>query len=353
MLRNAAAVDLFCGVGGLTHGLIKSGIRVLAGVDLDSTCEFAYEKNNKRAKFIGMDIADPDLPDLLNDLYPSKGVRILVGCAPCQPFSAHTQKYKGMRKDKKWGLIKKFGKVLKELEPDVVSMENVPLLQKQDIFLDFITELEEDLGYEISAEVVDCTAYGIPQKRKRLVMLASRLGPISLDPSKATSPKMTRETIGDLEPIPAGGVSTQDRLHRARGLTEINLERIQKSRPGGSWRDWDESLLAPCHRRSSGQTYSSVYARMEWDTPSPTITTQFNSFGSGRFGHPEQDRALSLREGALLQTFPPNYEFFPKDLPEELISAERLSTHIGNAVPVRLGQIIGKTIVKHILTHTA
>ena len=156
------------------------------------------------------------------------------------------------------------------------------------------------------------------------------------------------QTIKKLKKIEAGEVYVKDLLHQARGLTAINLERINQSKPGGTWHDWDKRLRAPCHRKASGSTYSSVYARMEWYKPAPTITTQFNAYGTGRFGHPKQHRALSLREGALLRTFPKNYQFFPKDIDLKEISAERIATHIGNAVPVNLGWAIGRSIVKNI-----
>jgi DNA (cytosine-5)-methyltransferase 1 len=128
-------------------------------------------------------------------------------------------------------------------------------------------------------------------------------------------------------------------------LNDLNLKRIRQSQPGGTWRDWDEELLSPCHKKKSGKSYSGVYARMSRDNLAPTITTQFYNYGTGRFGHPEQDRALSLREGALLQTFPPDYEFID---PKMKIYFKSIGTQIGNAVPVRLGYIIGISIIEHI-----
>ena len=134
-------------------------------------------------------------------------------------------------------------------------------------------------------------------------------------------------------------------MHRCAGLTEINLKRIRQSKPGGTWRDWDKNLILRCHKKETGKSYGSVYGRMKWDEPSPTMTTQFYSLGTGRFGHPEQDRALSLREGALLQTFPEDYQFFQN---VENMSIGTISRHIGNAVPVDLGKIIGLSIKKHL-----
>jgi DNA (cytosine-5)-methyltransferase 1 len=143
----------------------------------------------------------------------------------------------------------------------------------------------------------------------------------------------------------AGGSDPNDSLHRASSLSKLNLERIKASKPGGSWRDWDKSLLAECHRKQSGKTYPGVYGRMEWDTPAPTITTQCFGYGNGRFGHPEQDRAISLREAAILQTFPEDYCFLPHT---ERISFSRIGRMIGNAVPVRLGEVIALSILSHL-----
>ncbi len=145
--------------------------------------------------------------------------------------------------------------------------------------------------------------------------------------------------------LEAGGVCDHDPLHQARQLSPLNLKRIRASRPGGTWRDWDKSLRAACHRRKSGKTYPSVYGRMTWDNPSPTITTQYYGFGNGRFGHPDQDRAISLREGAILQSFPKTYQFVPKGVP---IYQNIIGRLIGNAVPVNLGSAIGKSIVLHV-----
>ena len=338
------AVDLFCGVGGLTHGLIKSGISVSAGVDLDESCKYAYEKNNK-ARFLSKNIKEFTATEL-NDLYNQDDIKILVGCAPCQPFSKHTQKNKEREQDEKWGLLYYFLGLIKEAKPIVVSMENVPQIAKYKIFDDFVKGLENE-GYFVSYKPVFCPNYGIPQNRTRLVLLASKLGKIELLPPthKRDEYKTVSDTIGDFEHIEAGKYSKKDFLHRAATLTDINLKRIKKSKPGGSWKDWEEGLRAQCHQKESGETYSSVYSRMRWDFPSPTITTQFYSFGTGRFGHPKQDRALSLREGAMLQTFPRKYKFWDRKTP---FSFKKIGVYIGNAVPVRLGEIIGRSIIRHI-----
>ncbi len=337
------AVDLFCGVGGLTYGLNKSGIKVVAGVDVDEKCKFAYEENND-ALFIHKSIQEITSKEIL-ELYPSRCLKVLVGCAPCQPFSKHTYKKKNRDTEENWGLLYYFLKLIKEVEPLVVSMENVPQITKHKVFSDFVEGLQS-INYSVHWQNVYCQDYGVPQNRRRLVLLASKLGEITLIPPthEPENHKTVKMAIGRLEPIQAGTSSRKDRLHKSASLSEVNLNRIGQSVPGRSWRDWDKKLRADCHRKESGDTYSSVYARMEWSKPSPTITTQFFSFGTGRFGHPQQDRAISIREGAVLQTFPRRYKFIPPDSPVE---HKRLGRYIGNAVPVRLGEIIGKSIVRH------
>ena len=136
-----------------------------------------------------------------------------------------------------------------------------------------------------------------------------------------------------------------DTLHRASKLSKINKKRIKKSVPGGTWKDWDEKLRLSCHKKSTGQGYRAVYGRMEWGKPSPTITTQFYGYGNGRFGHPEQNRALSMREGAILQSFPPDYKFIDVNHPQ---TNRQIGVHIGNAVPVKLGEAIGRSILDHL-----
>jgi len=342
--HSVAAIDLFCGVGGLTRGLIKAGIPVLAGFDIEENCRYAFETNN-RSTFIREDIRELAANRLLK-IFGKKHYRVLVGCAPCTPFSRHTLKLGQRRRGAKWFLLNSFTNLIEEVKPDVVSMENVPELQKSQVFDKFLKSLRR-LGYDVSSSVVFCPDYGIPQNRKRLVVLASRHGEINLLP-KTHSPdhyRTVRDQIGMLPVIRDGETHPSDRLHRARLLADVNKRRIRQSKPGGSWLDWDESLLLECHKKATGKTYPSVYGRMHWDEPSPTITTHFTTLGTGRFGHPSQHRALSIREGAMLQTFPKAYKFAA---PTEPTNFRALGIQIGNAVPVRLGTIIGRSILKHL-----
>ncbi len=334
-------VDLFCGVGGLTCGLEKAGLEVVAGYDLDASCEYTYTHNNN-AVFINKNIREVTGKEI-KKLLRGYNIKILAGCAPCQPFSRHQKDKKNRKKHKDWKLLYEFGRLVREVKPHIVSMENVPELEKEQVFKDFVGILEE-LNYKVTYKTVNAADYGVPQRRKRLLLLASRMKKIQFIEPTHLRPVTVREVIGDLPPIVAGVQNTIDNLHVAAALSEVNIQRIQHSVPGGTWRDWPEELVLECHKKASGQSYSSVYGRMRWDDVAPTITTQFIGYGTGRFGHPEQDRALTLREGAMIQTFPSNYAFVSQD--EEVI-LKNVARHIGNAVPPRLGEIIGLSIIEH------
>lgn len=341
------AVDLFCGAGGLTYGLHQAGISVKAGVDLDSACKYAYEENN-HAEFIQKSVTDITLEDISKHF--SKGaIKLLAGCAPCQTFSTYSLKRRAAESQNvngRWFLLKEFARMVTLLKPELVTMENVPGLADQDVFESFKQTLKKE-GYYVSAQIVDCVQYGIPQKRHRLVLLASKLGEIRLlSPEECNvKPQTVRDAIGGLPMLESGQKNATDPLHQCSRLSPLNLQRIRASKPGGTWRDWPECLVAKCHLKDTGCTYGSVYGRMSWDEPSPTMTTQFYGFGNGRFGHPDQDRAISLREGALLQTFPIDYQFIPAG---QLMNLRQVGKMIGNAVPVKLGEIIGRSLVQHV-----
>lgn len=336
------SVDLFCGAGGLTAGLRASGVEVKAGYDLDSACRYAFEHNND-ATFVCKDVGQVS-SDEIREWYSDGAIRLLAGCAPCQPFSSYNQG-RDTRQDRKWPLLYQFARLIKETSPELVTMENVPDVTKHSVYEDFVNELRTQ-GYKIWSGTVACADYGLPQQRRRHVLLASLLGDISLIPPTHTGKRITvREALGKLNPIEAGMVDPCDPLHRSARLSPINQHRIRLSRPGGTWKDWPEELRAKCHQKQSGKTYPSVYGRMDWDAPSPTMTTLCYGFGNGRFGHPEQDRAISLREAAILQSFPDDYQFAPPGKNIEFRSVGRM---IGNAVPVRLGEVIGESLLRHV-----
>lgn len=334
-------VDLFCGVGGLTFGLESVGLEVIAGYDLDESCEYAYRDNNN-AIFINKNIEEVSGKEI-KKLLRGYQVKILAGCAPCQPFSRHQKDKKNRKNHKDWNLLYEFSRLVKEVKPHIVSMENVPELEKEEVFEDFIKELKE-LKYNVTYQIINAANYGVPQRRNRLLLLASRKKKIKFIEPTHEKPITVRQTIGDLPPIEAGQKNLNDKLHIASTLSEKNVERIQHSVEGGTWREWPHELLLECHKKITGKTYSAVYGRMRWDDVSPTITTQFISYGTGRFGHPAQDRALTLREGAMLQTFPEKYRFVREG---EDVVLKRVAKHIGNAVPPRVGEIIGLSIRQH------
>ena len=335
------AVDLFCGAGGLTYGLQQAGINVVAGYDVEETCRFAYEHNNQ-AKFFNYDVTELQ-KDKVQTHLRGADFTLIAGCAPCQPFSTYSRTTNSTgQKDNRWGLLNSFGRLVTEVLPDFVTMENVPGLIDQNVFEAFLQQLVGS-GYQYDYQVIFCPDYGMAQTRKRLVLVASKGEEVRLpEPTHTPEHYLTvADVIASLPVLDAGQSHGGDPLHRASILSPINLKRIQASKPGGSWLDWPEDLRANCHRKDSGKTFPSVYGRMSWDQPSPTITTQCNGYGNGRFGHPEQDRAISLREAAMLQSFPENYEFTPEGGRH---SIGALAKMIGNAVPVRLGEVVGKSI---------
>lgn len=343
-----SVVDLFCGIGGMTHGFYLENFNVIAGLDVDESCRYAYEYNNPESKFVLANMVSHPT-EKIAELYPSdSSVRIMIGCAPCQPFSTNNSK-RTKSADDKWKLVDRFAEIVRDVRPHIVSMENVPNLCSFDngkVLNGFLNTLR-DSGYHVSSQVVACADYGVPQTRKRLVVLASLFGNITMLPGsfKKTDHVTVKQTIGHLEALQAGETSSGDPLHKARGLDAINLSRIRASTPGGTWEDWNEELQAKCHRDTKGSSYKSVYGRMEWAKPAPTITAQFYQYGSGRFGHPQQDRAISLREGALLQNFPYEYQFVA---PGDEVVFARVGTHIGNAVPINLARAIAKSIARHL-----
>jgi len=346
---DVVCVDLFCGAGGLTHGLIDAGLKVRAGVDFEEACRHPYEANHEGIEFHRADVAELKASKVA-EWFGNAKVRVLAGCAPCQPFSTYALRYQKedmAEDDQRWSLLNHFGRLVRELLPDIVTMENVPTVTKHSVFKSFRSTLES-LGYKVWVDVIDCAQYGLPQRRNRTVLLASLHGDIKLREPNASEGRTVEDVIKELPVLRHGGTNKDDRLHTASRLSDLNYERIQHSKPGGTWRDWPKRLVAKCHTKSTGKKYPAVYGRMKYDEPASTLTTQSYGFGSGRFGHPTQARGISLREGALLQGFPKDYSFVPDDQPLQFKALGRM---IGNAVPVDLGRVIGQTIIEHVNQH--
>jgi DNA (cytosine-5)-methyltransferase 1 len=347
--KRVSAVDLFCGAGGLTRGLEAAGISVEAGIDDDEACKYPYERNNS-ADFVCADLQQIALeePELVVNLFDEDAdVKLLAGCPPCQPFSPLTHG-EASSEHSSYRLLDAFRDLVDHVRPDYVLMENVHEVYKAEIYQSFEERMSE-MGYHLnlhSDRSVYCPDFGIPQTRRRWVTLAARdkipdIGPPLIQ--RERDYPTVRETIDHLPDLQVGETDPDDPLHTARELSETNLRRVQHSIPGGTWRDWPEELVLECHKEESGKTYDAVYGRMVPDEPAPTITTQFYNLGSGRFGHYDesQHRALSLREGALLQTFPENYQFF-RDLDD--VGIRKTGVMIGNAVPPKLGEVLGRRI---------
>jgi DNA (cytosine-5)-methyltransferase 1 len=318
---------------------------VVAGVDFDEACRHPYEANHEDVVFHQCDVSVLEASEV-GRWFGEDSVRVLAGCAPCQPFSSYSNRYETIGTER-WRLLDHFGRLVEEITPDIVTMENVPTVTKHAVFDDFVATLERH-GYEVWHDVIDCADYGLPQRRRRTVLLASLHGRIVLRPPFASEVKTVENVLKELPILRHGSSHPLDRLHTAARLSPLNLERIKASKPGGSWRDWPKRLVAGCHRKDRGRKFPSVYGRMRWHEPAPTLTTQFYGFGNGRFGHPSQARGLSLREGAILQGFPHDYSFVADGEPIRIKVLGRL---IGNAVPVDLGRAIGESIMAHVEKH--
>ncbi len=340
------AVDLFCGVGGLSYGLKESGVLIKAGVDIDPACRWPFEKNIGAA-FHEKSVREISGSDVQEMWGKGGAYHLLAGCAPCQPFSSQ-RRGADTSNEENWDLLREFGRLVRESEPDFVTMENVTRLKESSVFREFLSALVEE-DFCVDYEVLLGTDYGLPQRRKRLVLVASRHGKIAVpspQPHSAQDVSVER-FIGELPALQSGEKDPDDPLHRARALSDLNIARLRASKPGGTWRDWPEALRAPCHKRSTGSTFASFYGRMDACQPAPTITTQFFNYGCGRFGHPSQLRSITPREAALLQGFPREYHFIP---PNGKLNFSSIGKLIGNAVPPPFGAAVGAAITKNAAT---
>jgi DNA (cytosine-5)-methyltransferase 1 len=340
------AVDIFCGAGGLTRGLQDAGIGVRLGIDFDNNFRRTYNENNKPSHFHRADVRSLNGLDLeqLLDLEPNK-LFLLAACAPCQPFSRHTKHH---RYDRRKSLLLEIARIIRELnrKPDFLLIENVPRIGKIDngrIVRKFFKDMDA-CGYNYAARIIDAKRYGIPQTRRRFIMLGVKKSlystPISFPSEthgKGLLPyKTVRETISHLPRLRAGKYNDRVLNHECARIREVNLKRLKHvPKDGGSRTSWPKELVLDCHIDHEG--HKDVYGRMRWDAPSPTLTCKCVSISNGRFGHPGQLRAISLREAALLQTFPEDYEFFGM--------FRNMSMQIGNAVPVQLAKILGEYFV--------
>jgi DNA (cytosine-5)-methyltransferase 1 len=340
MNHNIVAIDVFCGAGGLTFGLQKAGINVIKGIDLDSSVEETYTKNNPKSQFLKSDIKDVTKESLLAGVDRSKNRLLLAGCAPCQPFSLQNQKR--AMKDRRRSLIMEFYRLVKETLPEYILIENVPGFMKENnkYHTHFVVGIRE-LGYNYVEKIVNAVNYGVPQIRRRYVLLASRLEQITFPEETHGMDKKPPKTVGDTikkyPRITAGSCYKKIPNHISKNLSPKNMQRIKLiPKNGGSRSSLPKNLVLDCHKNYSG--HSDVYGRMDFNKPSPTLTCKCTSFSNGRFGHPTQNRSISVREAAALQTFPESYVFYG--------TITKVSTYVGNSVPVKLSFELGKTFIK-------
>jgi len=338
------AIDFFCGGGGMTYGLRLAGIDVIAGIDFDKDAKETYELNNPGTKFILSDIRNLRSNFFEKNLGVNKDddSLILVGCSPCQFYSIINTDKEKSKKSK--DLLKNFSRFIDYYNPGYVIVENVPGLKtnKKSILPKFLKFLNEK-GYSIREKVVDLSYYGVPQSRKRFSLIASRVSQNIELPQAENEQSLLKNFIGEENGFPkieAGYKDNTEFNHTSAGLKAICLERLVLTPHDGgdrfAWKD-NPQLQLDCFI-GKDTSFKDTYGRMFWNKPASTITTKFFSISNGRFAHPEENRAISLREGATLQTFPKNYIF-------KTTSMAATAKLIGNAVPPEYARRIGLSII--------
>lgn len=334
--------DFFCGCGGTSAGLRRSGMEIKLGLDIEPEAGRTYRQNFPEAAFLEKDIADVRPDQVEEEIGEGEGPLLVSACAPCQPYST----FVGQRaNDPRRTLLLRLIPFIRQLEPTYIFIENVPGLKTASssagTFSRFCKALRED-EYDVTTSVVDCQSYGVPQRRRRLVVLASRAGAVPLpEPTHGSGTENSLSTvwdwIGDLPALEAGGHHPDVPNHLVSAVTDINLRRLRATPPGGGRHDWPEELRLDCHKDHRG--HSDVYGRMHADGQSPVLTTKCTSISNGRFGHPFEDRPISVREAASLQTFPRDFLFSG--------GIKSSTRQVGNAVPVLLAQRMGDAFVAH------
>jgi DNA (cytosine-5)-methyltransferase 1 len=341
-------VDFFSGCGGTSLGFNQAGLKIALGLDNDPDAAATYRTNIEGAAFIEKDIRRLSTAALAPVLAGKPHLILFSCCAPCQPFSRQNRKTSS--DDPRRSLLGEFGRFVRLWLPDYIFVENVPGLQNvgdSEGPLNAFVRLLTKLGYSHVIGVVPALIYGVPQKRERLILLASKRPGLKIPaPTHGTTRRRTatvRDWIGNLPPIEAGETHAHDADHRAAGLSPLNLKRIAATPEGGGRDSWPRSLLLDCHKQFDG--HSDVYGRLAWDRPAAGLTTRCISYSNGRFGHPDQNRAISIREAACLQTFPRNYKFIG--------SYESRARQIGNAVPPLMAKKIGEAFLAHAKKHSS
>jgi DNA (cytosine-5)-methyltransferase 1 len=335
--------DFFSGCGGASCGFKKAGMQIVLGLDNNPDAAATFMKNFPEAVFIKEDIRKVSVHDL-EKYYDTTTPSLFCGCAPCQPFSKQNSHKK--RNDERINLLKEFGRFVEYYLPDYIFVENVPGIQNFSLAMsplaDFC-EILKKLNYARPLiSVVEASRYGVPQIRKRLVMIVSKNYNVNLPPfthglgTNNPTYSTVRDWIANFPKLRAGEVDKNDPDHCAASLSEINLKRIRATREGGNRQDWPKELWLDCHKKYRG--HSDVYGRLAYDKPASAMTTRCISYSNGRFGHPVEDRAISVREAACLQTFSRTYRFCG--------SMNSKAKQIGNAVPPLMAQRFGEVFIE-------
>lgn len=332
------SIDLFSGVGGLTQGLHKAGFKTELAFEIDEIASKAYKLNHKRTKVITSDIRKVSINTVKNEL-GNKTIHLLAGCPPCQGFSSIRRLNKpNPVEDERNSLIKEFVRFIKELKPYTFMMENVPGLALHESFNQALNEIEKAGYYPPDWKIVNVKDYGVPQNRKRLVLVGSRLAPLKVaEPTQKR--KTVRQVIGKL-PNPE---NSNDPLHKIFPKHTDEILNLIKEIPknGGSRKDLGNDRQLECHKKGN-VGFNDVYGRLRWDDYSTTITGGCLNPSKGRFLHPEQDRCISAREASILQSFPRNYKF-PLNAPRT-----KIALMIGNALPPQFSRIQAENIKNHL-----
>lgn len=340
--KKPRAIDLFCGAGGLTTGLKAAGFSVIAGFELNETAAATYKLNHKASRLFIGDLSKMDPVKVMNDLGLKQGeLDLLAGCPPCQGFSTHkTRNRSSSVDDIRNDLVFEVLRYVKIFLPKTIMLENVPGLAKDKRMSKLKGELR-DLGYVIddsTVKVLDAADFGVPQRRKRMILQASLFGIIN-EPEKIKARTTVRQSIGAL-PLPG---FSGDELHDLPVFRSKKVLTIIENVPidGGSRIDLPLELWLPCHIKRPN-SYNDVYGRMSWNDVAPTITGGCTNPSKGRFIHPDQNRSITLREAALLQTFPKGYKFSLKR------GKDYAALMIGNALPPLLIKAHAKKYIQHL-----
>lgn len=340
-MKKRTAIDLFSGAGGLSQGLKQAGFDVVGAVESVPTYAESYRMNHPKTNLKLSDITKIDPEEYMKELGLNPGeLDLLAGCPPCQGYSTIGTRNRGQQNDPRNELVYEVLRFALAFQPKTIMMENVPALANDPRLAGLRQQLEE-IGYKIDVKVLKMTHYGVPQARRRMIMLGSRLGDIEVVKQEIDSEKMrtVRDAISILPP--AG--NSNDPLHisdETRRSDKVKKLISLVPKDGGSRTDLPEEYQLECHKKTTG--FRDVYGRMTWDQPSPTITGGCNNPSKGRFLHPEENRVITLREAALLQTFPVDYKFSFKS------GKSGVAMMIGNALPPRFIEFHANKLINHL-----